>query len=266
MWLARIFTLVICLSALGFADTGFIDRTVVVEGRTYRYQLYVPSDYTPAKQWPVIVDLHGNMLQGEEGLFHTQLGLAHAIRARRDAYPVLCILPQAPRGEYWEQRRMQLLVLAQLDATEREFNVDKTREYLTGFSMGAVGAYRIAYRWPDRFAALVAIAGMVEAINIPDRVAGDRETNPFTTEQDPFGALAAVLKVVPSRIYHGDADRIVPVEQSRRLTAALNNAGASTHYIEIPAADHLEGALKAYGDPDFMTWLLAQHRPPQATR
>ena len=256
-----------CLVVLGLlvahpaaADTGFLDRSVTLGGRTYRYQVYVPLGYSPARSWPVIVDLHGNTFQGDDALTPTRFALAEAIRTRRDAYPAICVFPQAPKGQYWEQLPMQELVMAQLNATEKEFRVDTSREYLIGFSMGAVGAYRIAYRWPTRFAALAAIAGQVQAVSVLERQAIDSATNPFTIAPDPFSALAAAVKHLPISIYHGEADAVVQVEQSRKLVAALKATGASVRYTEFPAADHLGGAAKAYSDPGLTAWLFAQRR------
>jgi len=32
-------------------ETGFLDRTVTIDSTTYRYQVYVPSNWTKAKPW-----------------------------------------------------------------------------------------------------------------------------------------------------------------------------------------------------------------------
>ena len=159
---------------------------------------------------------------------------------------------------------MEELVIAELERTMSEFNGDPARLYLTGFSMGATGAYRIAYRWPTRFAAIAAIAGRVETGNAQtysdrDREA-DRKANPFVTATDPFAALAAEIQHIPIRLFHGDADETVPVEQSRRLFPALKAAGANVQYLEYPGATHVGGAQKAYAEAELITWLLAQRR------
>ena len=39
-------------------ETGFLDRQIYLDGQTYRYQVYVPPDYTPDQGWPVAMDLH----------------------------------------------------------------------------------------------------------------------------------------------------------------------------------------------------------------
>ena len=213
------------------ADTGFLDRTITIGTVTYRYQVYVPAEHTRAKLWPVIVDLHGNGSQGADALLPTRRGLADQIRANRSHFPAVVVFPQAAVGKRWLDGDMEELVIAQLERTVSEFGADPARLYLTGFSMGATGAYRIAYRWPTRFAAIVAIAGRVDtsdAQTYSDRdKEADRKANPFVTAPDPFGALAATIKQIPIRVFHGDIDETVPVEQSRRFVLALKTAGAN---------------------------------------
>jgi predicted peptidase len=213
----------------------------------------------------VIVDLHGNGAQGSDGLLPTARGLADQIRLNRSRFPAVVVFPQAQLGKTWFEADMEELVIAELDRTMSEFGGDPARVYLTGFSMGGTGGYRIAYRWPTRFAALVAVAGRVEtsdakAYSDRDKEA-DRKANPFVSAADPFAALAAKIGHLPIRIFHGDADESVPVEQSRRLAAALKAAGAKgSRYDEYAGADHVGAAVKAYGDEELFTWLFAQRR------
>jgi len=253
----------------GSAETGFLDRIVRVGTKTYRYQVYVPLDYTAAKPWPILLSLHGNSIQGDDGLLPTQRGLADTIRLHRDAFPVICVFPQAPKGEFWEQPSMQQLAIAELDQTVKEFRIDTSREYLTGYSMGAAGSYRIAYKWPERFAALATGAGTVQPIPAslgPDRARIDERTNPFTVEPDPFAALAKRIKGVPTWVFHGDADTTVSIEQSRLLVAALRAAGATVRYTEMSATTHGGGVDKMYSNVEIITWLLAQRRPTNVSQ
>lgn len=246
------------------AHTGFLDRSVTVGAVTYRYQVYVPPEHSPAKAWPVVIDLHGNGAQGPDGLLQTARGLAEQIRLNRSRFPAVVVFPQAEAGKRWLDADMEELVMAQLDRTMTEFRGDPSRVYLTGFSMGATGAYRIAYRWPNRFAAIVAIAGRVDTADVKtysdrDKEA-DRKANPFVSTADPFVALAEKIKRVPIRIFHGDTDETVPVEQSRRLVPALKAAQADIRYQEYAGATHVGAAQKAYADQELITWLFVQRR------
>jgi predicted peptidase len=157
---------------------------------------------------------------------------------------------------------MEDLVMTELDRTMKEFSGDPARIYLAGFSMGATGAYRIAYRWPTKFAALTIIAGRLEhgTTYTEAEKTVDLRDNPWISTPDPFSVLAPKLRSVPIWIFHGDADRTVPVEQSRRMVSALKAAHADVRYTEYPGAGHSEAASMGYAEPEMIKWLLSQHR------
>ena len=217
---------------------GSINLTVSLEGSFDNYQ---PAGLHDDRQW---------------------LWVGNQLSPRR-----LTARTSPPKGEFWEQPAMQQLAIAELDQTVKEFRIDTSREYLTGYSMGAADSYRIAYKWPDRFAAIATGAGTVQPIPAslgPDRAKIDEHTNPFTVEPEPFSALATRIKVVPTWVFHGDADTVVSIEQSRRLVAALRAAGATVRYTEMSATGHNDGVDKMYGNVELITWLLAQRRRAKA--
>ena len=61
-------------------ETGFLDRSVVVEGNEYDYQVYVPRDYQDLEPLPVVLFLHGAGERGSDGIAQTTIGLPAAIR------------------------------------------------------------------------------------------------------------------------------------------------------------------------------------------
>jgi dipeptidyl aminopeptidase/acylaminoacyl peptidase len=62
----------------------------------------------------------------------------------------------------------------------------------------------------------------------------------------------------PVWIFHGADDDTVPVEESRKMAAALRAAGANVKYTEYPGVGH-ESWDRAYAEPGLIDWLLAQH-------
>ena len=245
-----------------FADTGFLDRKVTVGSAAYRYQVYVPADFTPGRKWPVIVFLHGNGAHGVDGLRQTDTGLASVIRRDRARVPAIVVFPQANPGSRWSSPVMHEQILACLDAAAREFNGDADRFYLIGYSMGGQGVLRLLSRWPNRFAALVDISGTVIAKSpsaTNEQVALDAQTHPFLTAPDIYRALAQVIAGTPIWIFHGDADASVPVEQSRQLVSALKSAGATVRYTEYAGAGH-SIEERALSEAELLPWLLSQTR------
>jgi len=52
-------------------ETGFIDRTITIQAVNFKYQVFVPDDWTPQQKWPVILALHGAGERGDDGLLET---------------------------------------------------------------------------------------------------------------------------------------------------------------------------------------------------
>jgi predicted peptidase len=134
--------LLLAWSASIDAETGFLDRVLVVKGEAIRYQVYVPVEWTATRTWPVLLHLHGNGSQGTDGLRQTNSATAaivNAIRQDRKRFPLIIVFPQAQPGTRWTTPRMEEMVLTQLAAATKEFNGDQSRTYLAGFSMGGQG-------------------------------------------------------------------------------------------------------------------------------
>jgi predicted peptidase len=235
-------------------ETGFLDRAVTVAGHEYPYQVYVPRDYDAGARWPVILFLHGAGERGEDGVFQTAVGLGDAIRRDAARWRAIVVLPQSPRDSLWTGRPAEA-AMAALDRTLAELSADPDRVYLTGLSMGGNGTWYLAYRHPERFAAVVPICGWVAAdVGLPARAA----VVP-AEDGEPFAALARRLKDVPVWIFHGEVDPVVPVEESRKAAAALEAVGGDVRYTEFLGVDHFSWD-PAYRSVEFGTWLFAQRR------
>lgn len=233
-------------------ETGFLDRTVQVDGRTYRYQVYVPADYHREADWPAILFLHGAGERGSNGLVQTEVGLGSALRRHPERYPAIVIFPQAPEESSWSGPPASA-ALAALDSTMAEFSIDPARVYLTGLSLGGHGTWYIGYSDPERFAALVPICGWVS---------GNPRYPSFLPDDtvDPYAAVAERLRRTPVWIFHGEVDPVVPVTESRRLAEALGALGGSVRYSELPGTGH-NAWDAAYGSPSLAEWLFLQRRP-----
>jgi predicted peptidase len=234
--------------------TGFLDRAVTVAGVTYRYQVYVPSNYSTAEAWPVILFLHGAGERGSDGLLQTTVGLGPAIRRDPSRYPAIVVFPQVPADSLWAGGPAQMAVAA-LKQTLAEFRTDPDRAYLTGLSMGGRGTWYVAYRNPELFAAVAPICGWVTGI------AFDRAFDPVVPRDsgDALPALARRLRRVPIWIFHGEVDAVVPVSGSREPAAALQAVNADVRYTELLGINHNSWDA-AYGSAEFTRWLFAQRR------
>jgi predicted peptidase len=99
--------------------------------------------------------------------------------------------------------------------------------YLVGLSAGGNGVWNLAYRNPERFAGLVAVCGWV----MPP---ADRpETILPPDSGPPCPVIAGRIRSLPIWIWHGDADSVVAVEESRRMAEALRADGAKVTCTEL---------------------------------
>jgi predicted peptidase len=203
---------------------------------TYPYVELLPTvhETDPAALHPLILYLHG---AGERGSNFNGVWRhgPHKFRASNPAFPFIIIAPQCPLRSYWEPER----VLTALDDAEARFAVDACRIYLTGLSMGGFGVFETAMYAPGRFAALAPICG-----------GGDVRR-------------AALIAHIPTWVFHGALDDIVPIEHSERMVAALRTAGGNPRYTVYPNAQH-DSWTETYNNPEFYSWLL-EHQLPQGS-
>jgi len=150
-------------------ETGFLDRTTTIEAVNYKYQVFLPEDWTPHRKWPVILALHGAGERGSDGLLQTDVGIGRAIRSSRSAIEAIVVMPQCANNLWWTLPPMDELAMKALAEATKEFHGDTHRIYLTGLSMGGYGAWHLAQKYHGTFAALVVICGGIRhRSKVPD--------------------------------------------------------------------------------------------------
>jgi poly(3-hydroxybutyrate) depolymerase len=190
------------------------------------YRMYVPSSYTGAKAFPLIIALHG--LGGTEDSFFDNYNRALPPLAEQHGYILAAPLGYRVDGSYgWglgtppadpNTRRTQDFseqdVMQVLQRVRQQYKIDENRIYLMGHSMGGIGTWKIAAKFPDIWAAVAPIAG---------------NGAPDTLDK---------IRHVPHIVVHGDADPTVPVAGSRNMVAKLKALGTEHKYIEVPGGLH----------------------------
>ena len=224
-------------------------RTYVDGGVDYRYQLFVPKDFDPAKRWPVIVALHGSREKGTDGMKQTLNGLAPVVLEQASRFPAVVVFPQVHPGE--PPSRIVSVLDGLVTSAMHDVNGDPQRLYLTGLSFGGLIAYDLVLHLPGRFAAFVPISAQPI---VPASDGVTREPEPVVD-----AALVRALHNTPTWVFHGARDANVPVDRVRRLVPALRAGGVPVAYTEYADGSH-ESWDRTYRSPGLWTWLLAQHR------
>ena len=218
--------------------TGFLDKVYrEADGTEAKYVLFVPRSYDGTIAFPAILFLHGAGARGSDGRRHLSNGLARAIGQRNEDFPFIVIFPQAREDESWTAESAGgKRALAIVDQVQSEYRVDPNRLSLTGLSMGGEGTWSLAASAPDRWSAIAPIC------------------HGWKT------SMAAHLKEVPCWCFHGDADKVIPVERSREMVRAIQDAGGRPLYQELIGVDHNSCADRVYAMPELYEWLLLQDR------
>jgi predicted peptidase len=261
MLLIRCWVLSLLILALPFGlfararkgETGFIDRAFSGGATTTNYKVFIPKNWNKKKKWPVILFLHGAGERGSDNAAQTKVGLGPAITRQQDNFPFVVVMPQCPTGRWWSEPEIYAIALRALDKTVKEFNGDKTRLYLTGLSMGGYGTWPIAAQNPDKFAALAVVCG---GIRPPARVPIPESAARPNSESDPYKATAQKISKTPVWVFHGAADPVVPVSESRKMVEALKAEGADVRYSEYEGVMH-NSWDRAYAEPELFSWMLS---------
>lgn len=116
------------------------------------------------------------------------------------------------------------------------YNIDPTRIYITGLSMGGFGTWEFIARRPNLFAAAIPMAGYSDPNTVKD------------------------IKHIPIWIFHGDIDKYNPVQGSRNIYKLLKSQEANVYYTEYPETGHGETFQKAWEGGTLLDWIFQQKK------
>lgn len=231
------------LSVAALASIAFLspipamaDQTALTSSASIKnelnYLLYKPSDYdTSGKTYPLVVWLHGGDQGGNDIEKVRRSGLPKLIEGGKE-FPFLVFSPQNPSEELLYPIEKVEAALEEVIANNR---VDRSRVYVIGYSRGGFGAWAMAEQFPERFAAIVPIAG-----------GGNRHYLSRTNEKAAFW------------VFHGTDDDVIPLSDSVTLYERLKGLKRNVRLSVLEGVDHsaVEGA--ALNDAKLWDWLLDQ--------
>lgn len=232
------------------------------DGTVLPFRLYQPSsprDKTAQaadapSAIPLVLFLHGAGTRGSDGT-----ALANNISFRsllgwvQTHEPAIVLAPQCPADEKWVDTPWEAVqhdyapvppphtaaALELLDQTLATLPADRSRIYVCGNSMGGYATWDALVRRPGFFAAALPVCGG----GVPEKA-------------------VQASRDVPVWAFHGDADDVVPVENSRSMVAALRADASRTaeiRYREYPEVRH-DCWTATFSDPQVLSWLFAQSR------
>ena len=232
-------------------SNNWIDLYEAHVGYSMPYRLLKPLGFDIRKRYPVIVSLHGAGGRGKDN--RKQLKDWNKLlteKQRRADFPCYVLAPQTTRLWNGADLKNIKLAIAGLPA------VDMDRIYILGHSMGGHGTYILIQIDTGYFAAAAPSAG-----------SGRHRTEEFID--------ASLIKDIPIWAFHGDNDKVCPIERDRKLFAEMKKLGGNMKFTTWAGDGHAiskkmiiggdNGSTQFSSDrcdraTDFMRWLFKQKR------
>lgn len=216
-------------AAAGQTSKSFERRIAKTVG--YRYLLFLPEGYgEPDVKWPMILFLHGAGERGDDIDLVKKHGPPKIVEEKAD-FPFVVVSPQCPEEHMWNTDALAALV----DEVTGSCEIDESRIYVTGLSMGGFGTWALACECPERFAAIAPVCG------------------------GGFALRAARLAQLPVWAFHGALDQVVPLEMSAKMVRSLRDAGGDVRFTVYPTAEH-DSWTETYANPELYEWFLKHRR------
>ena len=212
-------------------------QTKLKSNTTVGYLSYLPPAYKNGGDFPLMIFLHG---MGETGndlddlIYYGPPKLIHWGNWPSDR-PLVVISPQNPSafGNSWTPA----LVDEVIDQVVAKYNIDESRIYVTGTSMGGNGTWNYVSNYPERVAATVPICGW----GTP--------------------SLACEMKNVPTWAFHNSGDPTVNVSGTTNMIDALEKCSPSPWPKETiyPKSGHDAWSMTydLSAGHDIYSWMLS---------
>ena len=222
------------------------------------YRLFVPNPYNPSIQYPLVMVLHGSAECGNDNVkplskMYTTYYAHDSIQAIQ---PCFVLVPQCldEQENAWclayhtlglagyksydiglvPPSKTLLAALNLIRSLKNDFNLDSTRYYITGVSLGGNGTWEALIRYTNFFAKAI----------------------PMSCASDP--TKAEIIKHIPIRIFHATNDGTVPVRGSIDMDSALRAVKADDEVLIEENGGHYDGYwFDSYATPGLTKWLFS---------
>lgn len=238
--------------AQGRAECSVIKSEVLA--RPVRYCAYLPAsfDKDKAKHYPVLYYLHG-LGDNEQSLLNSGgWDLIAELRSQGKIGEFVVLAPSAGHTFYINSedgkvRYEDFFMKEFMPQMEKKYRVDSTRATrgITGVSMGGYGALRLAFKYPDDFAAA---SGQMPALipDLPSNLSSKAPGSPGGLLGDVFGSPFNRAYFTRNNVFY--FARNDSAANLKRMKIYFN-VGNNDDYGFEQGAEQLDQILKSRGIP-----------------
>jgi poly(3-hydroxybutyrate) depolymerase len=232
-------------------SVGDSSRMHEFAGAIVPFRVYVPTSWDGKAQLPLVVFLHGagsdenNGMDRANGVLpklaeqHGFIALTPLGYRIESSYGAVLPREGGDFGRIADNDPIRAAnsegeVMALIDEITCEYGVDTKRIYLFGNSMGGMGTWHLAAKYPQKWAAVSPAAGGVNSDNFP----------------------YANLKGMPLRAITGDLDMARPGVVA--TVGSARKAGLKPEFVQVPGGTHASSVEIAM--PDTIAFFLKHKR------
>ena len=248
-------------------------------GKTMEYNLLVPEGAEAGEKLPLVLFMADASTVGKEVTAPLTQGygaLEFASDRDQRLHPSFVLVPQYTDWavqDDWSTTDEVEMTIRLLDAVCKEYNVDTSRLYTTGQSMGGMMSFYFNITHPDLFAASLFVSSQWDTSKMQDFgkkhffyivAGGDQKASGGMQD------LTKVLKENDARIESASWSAKLPAEQQERLAAELISRGGNINFIKwetgsvLPESgqgmEHMASFDYGYKIAAVRDWLFLQSR------
>ncbi|MEB2776393.1 prolyl oligopeptidase family serine peptidase [Algoriphagus sp. D3-2-R+10] len=239
LWKTGVLFIMISALSMQSMKAQLSDKYEGYEQRVYKgmpYGLFKPVNYNPDISYPLIVYLHGST----DTVSRDILWYKESIQSINPSFVLSPKTTEANLGwgDTWNNTNgdAQKKVMELVDILVEQYNINTSRLYIYGISMGAFGVFSVLSNYPEKFAAAYAVCGG-SSINVADKMLS-----------------------TPLWIFHGEMDDVVPVRFSREIyNEIVKLGGKKVKYTEYPGVKH-NSWENVSQEKELGNWLFSYER------
>lgn len=256
----------ICLVADDFKQEEF---TSPYTGQVLPYNIFLPKDYNPKEQYPLILFIHdagtasGPVTQtlyqgnGATSWAEPEAQARHKCIVVAPEYPVITV------DDNWNYSHHLDATIALLKDLQTRYSIDSTRIYVTGQSMGCMSSIVMMLKEPNLFAGALLVAGKwdPELMKPLDQqniwiisCEGDLSSNTLQ------GEAVELWRKQGNNVSEATWDMTLPSQKLSEKANEMRNEGNHLLFTHLTGGNHRATWFVAYGIEGIQDWLFEQHK------
>lgn len=255
-----------CLVADDFRQEEFISPYT---GQTLPYNIYLPKDYNPEEQYPLVLFIHDagvasgpvthTLYQGNGATSwaEPEMQARHKCIVVAPEYPVITV------DDNWNYSHHLDATIALLKDLQTRYSIDSKRIYTTGQSMGCMSSIVLMLKEPTLFAGALLVAGKwnpqlmgpLAQQNIwIISCEGDASSNTLQ------GEAVELWRKEGNTVTEATWDMTLPSERLSEEADKMRKDGQHLLFTHLTGGNHRATWFVAYGIKSVQDWLFEQHR------